>query len=413
MEEKKFTCGIDLGSSKHYIIIHDNDGKEIMNEEIEHKFSNFNETILKFKEIEKENNIKLMIGMEGKNGYGKPFDNLLMLNGFEVYNVSSTKLKDFRSIFGSDDKTDERDARMIAILLKNTDLLKSGKEKPFEKMKTTTIENEKIRILSRYQISVIDDRRRETNRFTKKILEFCPKLLDLGNLRNITVLKFLEKYPDVSKYKKIKINQILKIKGIGNSTAKKIYDIIHDIDYDKILLDEYTFLITSFVKKIIVLSEEEKSLDKKLEKLCILQDDDVKIISSLDGAGLKNACRLAGEIGKIENFSKESKLASFFGIACLNNNSGKKKETKTNYKCNKICKTAILSIASMSVFKNKKSKVYYNKKRNEYGYKKKGSHNHAIRCLARQLTRVIYKMLNEKKLFNKTIERVEDKKEVA
>jgi len=60
----------------------------------------------------------------------------------------------------------------------------------------------------------------------------------------------------------------------------------------------------------------------------------------------------------------------------------------------------------MSVFKIKKSKVYYNKKRNEYGY-------NAIRCLTRQLTRVIYKMLNEKKLFNKIIERAEDKKAVA
>ncbi len=77
-------------------------------------------------------------------------------------------------------------------------------------------------------------------------------------------------------------------------------------------------------------------------------------------------------------------------MACIDDDSGESKKTKVVYKANKICKATMIEIAGCTIRYVSESKAYYDKKRSE-GKK----HNHAIRCLARQLIKVIFKMLNE------------------
>ena len=398
MSKKIYTCGIDIGSEEHEVALHNSEGEEILNKKIVHSFSSFNEIILEFKEIEKKSNIKIEIGLEGKNGYGKPLDRLLLENGFTLYNVDSTKLRKFREVYGADNKTDERDASMIAILLRNRPLLENSKEKPFEEMKCGPIINEKLRLLSRHQQTIIEERIRLSNSLIQKLLCFCPGLLKLGSLKGLRVLGFLKKYPDPSKYNKLTIEKLMKINQIGIAKAKEIKELIKNIEYDKVLAKEYAYIIKSKASRIMELVNEENEVEKQLEQVGD-KSEDVKILRSLDGAGTKNASRLIGEISNINNFSKESKLAAYFGVICVNNNSGKKKSSKKNRKCNRICKKVMLNIAGNSIRLNNESREYYKKKRTEYGYNKKGSHIHALRCLARQLTKVIYKMLTEKRKY--------------
>jgi transposase len=99
---------------------------------------------------------------------------------------------------------------------------------------------------------------------------------------------------------------------------------------------------------------------------------------------------LIGEIGGIHRFPSEKQLAIYCGIACVDNNSGKVTKAKAVYKANKICKQTLIMMAGCSIHFNPQSKTYYLKKRAEGK-----SHNHTLRCLARQLIKVIYKMLTE------------------
>jgi len=324
-----YTCGVDIGSEEHEVALHNSEGEELLIKKIIHSFSSFNEIILEFKEIEKKNDIKIEIGMEGKNGYGKPFDRILLENGFTLYNVDSTKLRKFREVYGADNKTDERDASMIAILLRNRPLLENSKEKPFEEMKCGPIINEKLRLLSRHQQTIIEERVRLSNSLIQQLLSFCPMLLKLGSLKGLRVLGFLKKYPDPSKYNKLTIEKFMKINQIGIAKAKEINNQIKNIEYDKKLVKEYAYIIKSKASRIMELVNEEKEVEKQLEQLGD-KSEDVIILRSLDGAAIKNASRLIGEISNINNFSKESKLAAYFGVICVNNNSGKKKSLKKN-----------------------------------------------------------------------------------
>ena len=72
------------------------------------------------------------------------------------------------------------------------------------------------------------------------------------------------------------------------------------------------------------------------------------------------------------------------------NNSGKVTKAKAVYKANKICKQTLITMTGCGIRFSPQCKAYYLKKRAEGK-----NHNHALRCLARQMIKVIQRMLLE------------------
>ena len=103
---------------------------------------------------------------------------------------------------------------------------------------------------------------------------------------------------------------------------------------------------------------------------------------------------LAGEIGNINRFEKESAFAMYAGMATLDNQSGLFKGSKIPRQVNKRIKSALM----IAVDRHRKcvlqSQSYYEKK-----IKEGKKHNQAIRALGRHLIRIIYKMLNEERKY--------------
>ena len=155
------------------------------------------------------------------------------------------------------------------------------------------------------------------------------------------------------------------------------------------LTDIYKTIILSFAKRILELQKEVKDIDKSLDKIGN-QSKEVKHLKTLPGVATKLASRFIGEIGDIHRFPSEKQLAIYCGIACVDNNSGKVTKAKAVYKANKICKQTLITMAGGSIRLSLQCRAYYLKKRAEGK-----SHNHTLRCLARQLIKVIYKILTE------------------
>ncbi|KXB06752.1 hypothetical protein AKJ52_01640 [candidate division MSBL1 archaeon SCGC-AAA382C18] len=121
--------------------------------------------------------------------------------------------------------------------------------------------------------------------------------------------------------------------------------------------------------------------------------------------------RWLGEIETIDLFDGSDPLSLYCGASPLPYSSGKYNSDRASKRVNKRAKDAIMQIARCSIQHNPESKRYYDKKRKEGK-----SHWHAIKCLARQLIRVIYAMLRDRTYYqpNKNSDQVEEqKKEVA
>jgi len=390
MKLKELSGGIDIGSEFHHVVVIGESGKVLYDKQVLHRFSEFHSAVRELKETERRTGGKIAFGLEGKNGYGAPFDRILGENGFSLYNIDNLKLKQFRNTFGAEWKTDRRDARMLAKLMSLKTQLNGERDKVFIPIEKTSLTNEKLKILSRHQQTLIDEKKRICNRLRKKLLEICPGILDVfGKVEAKTLLRILIRYPNFSRYRKLSKEKLLRIKGIGKVIAAKIINRLQGLEYVRELVEVYATVIQSQAKRILELKEETELLDKELDKLGE-GSKEVQRLRSVPGVATKLSSRLAGEIGDIRRFKDSNKLAIYFGVGCINNDSGKRKMAKAVFKANKICKSAMIELAGCTIRSINESRRYYNKKRNE-GKK----HNHALRCLARQMTKVIFKLLIE------------------
>ncbi len=387
---KELSGGIDVGSESHHVIVIDEEGKVLYDEKVLHRFSEFYGTVKELKEIEERVSGKISFGLEGKNGYGAPFDRVLVESGFSLYNIDNLKLKRFRNIFGAEWKNDKRDAKMLAKLMKLKKELNGDEEKAFILIDKVPIVHEKLKILSRHQQTLIDEKVRMCNRLQKKLLEVCPGILDVcGDIENKKFLRIVIQYPDFSAYKKITKKDLLCISGIGKNSAEEMVEQLQRLEYVEELADVYAVVIQSYVKRILELKEEIKDLDKELDEIGHASKE-VQRLKSIPGIATKLSSRLMGEIGDIKRFKDASQLAIYCGVGCVDDDSGKRKRTKVVYKANKICKTTMIEIAGCTIRYISESRSYYAKKRREGK-----EHNHALRCLARHMIKVIFRLLLE------------------
>jgi len=181
----------------------------------------------------------------------------------------------------------------------------------------------------------------------------------------------------------------MKIKSIGEKKARLMLEGLRGIDYFGELADIYGMIILSNARRILELKEEIEMIDRQLEEIGE-ESSEVKRLKSISGVGTRLSSRLVGEIGDINRFEREGQVAIYCGVGCVDDDSGKSKKTRAVYKANKVCKSTMINIAGCTIRYVSESKAYYEKKRAE-GKK----HNHALRCLARQLIKVIFKMLKE------------------
>ena len=386
---KRLSGGIDVGSGSHHILILDDEDNVLYNKKISHRINEFAENINLFKQMEKRERGKISFALEGKNGYSAPLDRILLDRGFTLYNVDNFKLKRFREAFAGEWRDDERDSLMLSKMLKLKDYINSEREKVFIKIEKPSLVTESLKLLSRHQQTLISERVRLINRLRKKLLEVCPQILELGKLKNKKIITILAKYPNFSKYKRITLKSLLKIKAIGKRQGPFLLKRLNNIEYMPGLTDIYKTIILSCAKRILELQEEIKDIDKSLDGIGE-KNKEVNHLKTIPGVATKLASRLIGEIGDINRFPSEKQLAIYCGVACVDNNSGKVTKAKAVYKANKICKQTLITMAGGSIRLSLQCKAYYLKKRAEGK-----SHNHTLRCLARQMIKVIYKMLIE------------------
>ena len=377
------------GSESHHITILDDEDHILYNQKVAHQLSEFAESIKLFKQIEKQEGGKLSFALEGKNGYSAPLDRILLEQGFTLYNVDNFKLKRFREAFAGEWRDDQRDSLMLSKMLKLKEHINSEREKVFIKIEKPSLVTESLKLLSRHQQTLIDEKVRLINRLRKKLLEVCPQILELGKLKNKKIIAVLAKYPDFSKYKRITLKSLVKIKGIGEKGAFFLLKRLNNIEYMPGLTDIYKTIILSYSKRVSELQKEIEDIDRKLDEIGE-EDKEVKHLKTLPGVATKLASRFIGEIGDINRFPSEKQLAIYCGIACVDNNSGKVTKAKAVCKANKICKQTLITMAGGSIRLSLQCRAYYQKKRTEGK-----SHNHALRCLARQMIKVIHRMLTE------------------
>ena len=110
-------------------------------------------------------------------------------------------------------------------------------------------------------------------------------------------------------------------------------------------------------------------------------------LTSLHGCSTVTAAKIIAELNDADRFENDSKVARYAGIAPRKHESGSRKKDIQSKRGNTRLRSAIKTVALAQIGKNgdQRGKAYFRKKLKEGKTKKQ-----ALRCLMRQLTKIIF-----------------------
>lgn len=390
-EVDKFV-GLDVGQEEMEAVWLSKNGDESRGSiSISNNHEGYEKLLSKLKEF-KQQGTTPAVGTEGHDGYLSPLDEYLGDEGFDLVSLNPLRVKRYKDMLGQQKKTDNYDAYIIA------DFLKS-KEDQLENLPRFKPRTQRLKRLSRTQT----DLKKQINRYTNKLIfvldEYMPELVQLEefpNLSSVTALAILAEYPtpaDLGEVEGDKLTELIRDASngqYGKNTAKVIQKSIQPIGREPYAVDVYGLRVKILANLLLDLRKSSKRIKAKISEL-LEGWEDAQILLSLPGAGDLLVGRFLGEIVSIQRFKNSDALALYCGVAPIPHSSGSWKSDRTTQRVNKNAKDAIMQIARCSKKHGEESREYYEKKRDEGK-----NHWHAIKCLARQLIRVMYAMLRDR-----------------
>lgn len=391
--------GIDVGSQTHRIAVMNPQGKIIDRWSTKHRYTDFKKAARRMQALSREYNLPVIVGIEGYNGYASPFDQYLMDQGITLKQINNLTLDRYRQLFGQPYKTDEYDAQLIASYLMQPLTSKTAAHAE-NRLQSGCSLSKRIKLLARHQKELIKERTRYKNRLRKLLLGYFPELFDVyKEIFSPNCLALIALAKTQTELVVMSIQQLSAVKAsgcrraLGKTKAILLKNILQTCSQENITSHAQEIIAASYAKRINILYSEIKQLDQELSKLIPLHRSGESLLS-VPGLGIKTTARIIGETGDISRFSTPDKFSAYSGVVCLRNESGVRSKSKNSKRVNHILKDTFLKIATTSLRVNPKSNVYYKRKRKE-GHK----HFSALKCLAHQIAKVVYKLMSSNSLY--------------
>lgn len=157
-------------------------------------------------------------------------------------------------------------------------------------------------------------------------------------------------------------------------------------------------VLASLKRRIEALEAEQRSLEEKLESEVKLHSpDELELLVSIPGIGVKTASLFIAEVGSVERFSSASKLVAFAGLNPSLHESGSSVHGRTRISRlgSSFLRRLLYMPALVGMRHNPILKEHY-ERLVERGKAKKAA---LVACMAK-LLRIIYGVLNHRKPFN-------------
>jgi transposase len=145
--------------------------------------------------------------------------------------------------------------------------------------------------------------------------------------------------------------------------------------------------VRALAAQVLALKDRVAELDRALVSLPMPAE--VGLLQTMPGIGLTTALTIAGDTGDPTRFRDAHRYVAYCGLAPATHQSGASGPTpKPRHRFNRHLKRAFLLLALAQVRWQSEARAYYDRKRAEGK-----AHWSALRCLARQLCRIVFRML--------------------
>jgi transposase len=326
-----------------------------------------------------------------------------------IFPVNPAMLAKYRQTFSpSGAKDDPTDAEFaLDLMLKYPKKVKS--------LKFASEPMRKLSFLVEQRRSLIEDRRRFSNRLIHTLKEYYPQLLTLFSHRDTKLfMDFIVRWPNLQKLQKAHDNTLRKFfqSHGGNAvtlTEKRIELIKGSIALtnDKAVIESHQLLSTTLAKQIMTIISSIRDYDVEIEKI-YKEMPDADLFNSLPGTGVCLAPRLLVAMGENrDRFDSASEVQMYAGIAPVTERSGKKCWIHWRWQCSKFLRQSFIEWSEKSVTRSFWAGLYYNQQR-----EKGSTHQAAVRSLAFKWIRILFKCWKSKTVYSeaKYLQALHDRK---
>lgn len=327
-------------------------------------------------------------------------DKLMPFNAL-VYLINPKISKNYRKSFSDMDKTDPKDAFVLADLAR-VDRLKLVK--PFRGAQRLALSR-----LTRHRFHYAELLAREKtyvlNNIFLKFSDFTKVFSDNFGATAVEVLLEFKTTEEIVNSSLEDLTEFL-ISASNNSfknpelIAKELKAAARNsYRLDKMAYDSINISIASSMNLINFYQSEIKALEKQILNLIKgLNNTYYNILKSIPGIGPVYAAGLLAEIGEIDQFPNDAALAKYAGLTWRKSESGNfvAQETRMTKTGNTYLRYFLIQAANTVRMSNAEFNLYYNKKFNEVT---KYQHKRALALTARKLVRLIHSLLRDNRLF--------------
>jgi len=324
--------------------------------------------------------------------------NKLNQYGIEVYQFNPKLTKGFKNIYADVDKTDPRDAFGVA------DRLRFGRlPQPYQEHQLYF----PLQRLTRYRFHLTRTIGREKNYFlTHLFLKFSryQVLKPFSNTFGATSMDLIEEFYSVDELARASLEELtdfLVRHGKNRfSNTEEIVDTLKQVARESYrirpaLANSVNLILTCTLQTIRTLQETLKEVDKAIE-------NEFKgfpnTLISVPGLGPVYSAGIFAEIGDINRFPSEEKLAKFAGLTWRKTKSGnfEAQNTRMTKSGNEFLRYYLVEGANSLRVHNEEYKTFYQRK---YSEVTKYQHKRAVVLTARKLVRLVFSLLKTNCLY--------------
>ena len=406
----KLFVGIDVSSEKLDVCFLNDDGVILSDLALSNNIlgaSIIKTEVLKLHKL--YNYKRIVIGMESTSIYSHHPSTFLhedkdlkSLGVVEVLVLNPKNIKKYGDIF-DEDKTDRIDARHIAEFLS------------LQRFKTSVIKEEKyvaLQRLTRSRSQLISQVNKCKMHFLENLYYKCNTLAkelkeDAGTSPHGAALTdFLTEFLSLDEIAQMELEDLaalLQEKGRGRfknpeNIAKVIKNAIRNsYRLGDMLQESVDVVLAMYVDTIKTLNKQIKVLDKAIERLAEAIPE-IQILRSIPGIGPVYAAGIIAEIGQIERFDNDTKIAKYAGLHWKKKQSGKVESERTSltFTGNKFLRYYLVEAANSVRLREPVYCDYYRKK---YSEVPKHRHKRALVLTARKLVRLVDVLLRNHQLY--------------
>jgi len=324
------------------------------------------------------------IAIESYGSYGKLFVYDLLKKGYDVREVNPHISKKLSGLY-SEEHSDQKDAEILAkALLLIPDLPRIS----------ITDEKQWLAKLTRTRRKLVKDLNGYLNRLHIALAEsygvVYKKLFKILFAKK--ALQFFEDYPT--------INDSLSDKNAKKRIGEEKWDLLKQAGKwrDTYYLETLRTEIRGLIEIIRTINSTKLAIDEKIYEIAD-QIEEMKILKTFPGIGGVAGATLLSEIGDIGRFGQESHLSAYCGVSPVIWQSGTGRiRTKRRKRYSRRLKGILYFVSLSQIRINPESKSYYQRKRKEGK-----THWQAMNALSRQLIKIIYYMLKNKKPYQRKV----------